>query len=362
MNQEPAYDIHSIEQLIRQDIVDYVNNHAPRALATDYLRLHANESPFNSPENRYPETSLIRLKSQWGCHEGIPSRCCYLCQGTEEAIDLAMRIFCTPGQDEVIVPHPSRSIYTKRAKINGIGIQLTELHAPNFQLDMDHIADMMHPNTKMLLLCNPNSPTGNLLSATDIATLADLFPGMIVIDESYIEFCSKHTSVMLLNHHPNLIIIRSFSHAWASAAIRMAAVIAHPKVIRHFEQVGLTHPISTLCADYAERLVKHRLDVDKWVRQLIDERGKVITALKELPICQRVYPSETNFLLVKMLQCREVVSYLNQQHIAVAECTDSALTDCIRITISLPIDNSRLLGALRTYCELHHLKPLRPIV
>lgn len=344
-----------LEKLVRNNIRALAQSESHvRSVQPGYLRLHANESPFNSPENRYPDTALTRLKSQWGCHEGIPPRCCYVCNGTEESVDLVIRIFCDPMRDEVLAIKPSRNIYTRRAAINGVTCREVALNADDFSLNTDALTEAIRTNTKAIFLCSPNSPTGNLLTADDIATLAELFEGIIVVDESYIEFAPKHSSVMLLNRHPNIVIVRSFSHAWASAAIRMAIVVAHPCVVKYLELTGMTHPISTLCSDYAERLVKRRLDVDKWVRQLVDEREKVVLALKELPICQCIYPSEANFVMVRMQHCQSIISYLKQQHIAVTDCSvHPELQGCLRISISLPVDNSRLLGALRTYCEKH---------
>ena len=134
-----ASESQAVERLVRQNIRSYAHNNIPRSIQAGYLRLHANESPFNSPENRYPDTALLRLKSQWGCHEGIPPRCCYLCNGTEEAVDLTVRIFCEPGRDEVIALRPSRGIYAKRADLNGVGCREVSLRPDDFSLDIDAV-------------------------------------------------------------------------------------------------------------------------------------------------------------------------------------------------------------------------------
>ncbi len=324
------------------------------ALQRDHgmLRLDANESPFNSPECRYPDSRFTQLKTLWGRQEGIPAKCCYLCGGTEQAVDLTIRIFCNPGLEEVVAMTPSRSVYARRAQLNEVRCTQVPLADESFALDADSVVESVRHNTKVIFLCNPNSPTGNVLSAESIATLADLFAGIVVVDESYVEFARGQSSVRLINDHPNVVILRSFSHAWASAAVRLAVVVAHPSLISYYECMGLCHPVSNLVADYAERLVRRRLDVDKWVRQLVDERAKVVLALRQLPVCQKVYPSETNFLMVRLHRRDDVVRYLAEQGIAVLPLRgDSRIADCVRITVSLPVDNSRLLGALRKYCE-----------
>lgn len=344
------------------EVVNYVRRSVQAAFRTKsdlqrnhgMLRLDANESPFNSPECRYPDPQLTRLKTLWGRHEGIPAKCCYLCSGTEQAVDLTVRLFCNPGLEEVVALTPSRSVYARRAQLNEVRCTQVPLTDETFALNADAVVESVRHNTKVIFLCNPNSPTGNVLSAESIATLADLFAGIVVVDESYVDFAPNQSAVRLINDHPNVVILRSFSHAWASAAVRLAVVVAHPSLIKYYECMGLTHPVSTLVADYAERLVRRRLDVDKWVRQIIDERAKVVLALRQLPVCTKVFPSETNFLMVRLKNCDNVVRYLQEQGVAVLPLEgDNRVADCVRITVSLPVDNSRLLGALRKYCESH---------
>lgn len=341
---------------MRSNVIKYVQNHPLQEVEAGYLRLHANESPFNSPDNRYPDSSLQRLKERWGRHEGIPPQCCHLCNGTEEAFDLTLRIFCRPETDSLLVMSPSRSIYARRAELNEVPYGEVPLKEGTFDLNIDSVLERVHPSTKMIVVCNPNSPTANSMNLEDIATMAELFNGIVVVDESYVEFSPAHSCLSLLNRYDNVVIIRSFSHAWAAASIRLSVVVAHPSLIRYFDRMGMSHPVSKLTADYAERLVSRRLDMDKWVRQIIDERNKVALALASLPVCEKVYPSETNFLLVKMKHCKEVVAHLLDNHIAVAHCSNHPrLTNCVRITIALPAQNSRMLGALRRYCELHKM-------
>ena len=340
--------------LVRRSVQQALQNSRNTAKHHDMLRLDANESPFNSPDCRYPDAQLTRLKTLWGRHEGIPAKCCYLCSGTEQAVDLTYRIFCNPGLEEAVALTPSRSVYLRRAQLNEVHCTQVPLTDETFQLSPEDVVDSVRHNTKVIFLCNPNSPTGNLLGEDNIAALADLFPGIVVVDESYIEFTPHQSAVRLINDHPNVVIIRSFSHAWASAAIRLAVVVAHPALVKYYECMGLCHPVSNLTADYAERLVRRRLDVDKWVRQLIDEREKVRIALRQLPVCEKVYPSETNFLMVRLKNRNDVVRYLEEEGIAVQPLEGDSRTDnCVRITVSLPVDNSRLLGALRKYCETH---------
>lgn len=306
------------------------------------IYLDANESPFNAPDNRYPVNELIHLQEQWGQHEHIPSKCIYFCNGTEEAVDLSMRIFATPGTDRVLSVSPTRSIYGRRAAINRLAYHQVALDSSDYSLNIDDLLESVDQSTKIIYLCSPNSPTGKVVERASIEMLLDLFDGYVVIDESYIDFVPSKTVLPLLNKYRKLIILRSFSHAWSSAGARLAAVVAHPDVIAKFVSCGLTHPISSFSIRYMEGLFKRRLDVYKWTRQIIDEREKVAMAFRDLPQCVKVYPSEANFLFIRFTDSEQVYKHLLSKNIMVRH-----MGDCLRITIGLPGENSILLGALR---------------
>lgn len=316
---------------------------SPRPREAGKLRLGTNESPFNTPLNRYPEASaLSALKRQWGAHEHIPESCIYLCNGTEEATDLIMRVYATPTQHSMVAIAPTRTIYKRRAMANRLDYREAALTESDFALNSNRVLNAVSNTTRLILLCSPNSPTGNVLSTAEIEKILQRFEGMVAVDESYIDFAPQSTVLGLLNKYRNLILLRSFSHAWASAGIRLSAIIAHPEEIEKMNRMGLTHPVNTLTIQAAMQMATRRLDVDKWVRQTIDERTKVRLALKDLPECEYIYPSDANFLFVRFKDCMEVYKYLLKQGIVTYPTHG-----CLRITIGLPQHNSQLLGALR---------------
>lgn len=343
---------HKLSLLVRSNIRELVRLDRSSDIPEGYVRLHANESPYNMPESRYPEAQPAEFIARWGSLEGINPRCCYVCNGTEEAVDLTLRIFCRPGIDKVIVPHPTRSIYERRALCNDVECIRVPLGGDDFNFKADTITERLHRDVKVIFLCNPNSPTGNILPTGEIKTLAEKFSGILVVDESYIEFSPQNTAASLINGHWNVVILRSFSHARAAAGIRLGMVVAHPALIPYFIAAGMSHPVSIAVRNYAESLSAHHFDTDKWVRQIINERAKVAKALAELSLTKKVYPSAANFLLVEVENARAVHQYLMRNRVAVAAYPqDVRLENCFRVTISLPNVNSQLLGLLRRYDE-----------
>lgn len=364
-----------ISRLVRPCIRKVANRTSKSPISSSMLRFHANESPFNSPLNTYPESNNSELKEMWGRHEGIPAKCCHLVRGTEEAIDLVLRTFCTPGKDRVLAVAPTRRVYVRRSELHDVDCSLALLHEDDFSLDVDAVLEKVTSQTKVIFLCNPNCPTGNLLSSEGITKLAESFEGILVIDESYIDFCPTFTSLQLLNRFSRVIILRSFSHAWAAAGARLCMVIGHPGMIPYLQTAGLSHPLSAPEIEYAKELFTRRSDVDKWTRQIVEERIRMACALAQLPFCKKVYPSVTNFLLIKVENASRLCAYLEEQQMAVtcftnevndesnqtrSDCRaafpihsikDIRLDNCLRITISLPWENSKLLGALRKYSE-----------
>lgn len=315
----------------------------PRERAKAKLQLDANESPFNKPLNRYPSTKALQtLMTNWGKHEHIPERCIFMCNGIEEACDLLIRTFTVPNRDSIIAAEPTRHYYKRRAQINRIEYREANLRTENFELDANDIVNAISDTTQMIFLCSPNSPTGNLLDAGEIESIVQIFDGIVVVDESYIDFVPQATVIGLLNKYKNLVVLRSFSHAWALAGLNLSAIIAHPDIICNIAKIALSHPINTITINAALEMIKNRLDIDKWTRQIIDERTKVEIALKDIPECEHIYHSDANFLLVKFSNSASIYKDLLKNGIAV-----HPVMGCLRLTIGLPQDNSALLGALR---------------
>lgn len=307
------------------------------------LRLDANESPFNGPDNLYPDyTELTALKELWGQYEHIPSSYSYFCNGTEEGVDLCIRAFVKPYAESVAAVVPTRAVYQKRAAINRVGFQEFDLSADDYSLDTDRLIASIQDTTKIIFICSPNSPTGNRFDRSAIEQILKSFKGLLVVDESYIDYCLYQSNLSLLNVYDNLVLLRSFSHAWSSAAARLSVIVARPTVIRQIEAVGLAHPLNAFVLSYAKEMVLRRVEVHKWVRQTVEERTKVFLALKSLPLDLNVYPSDANFIFVNGPKVDELYTYLKAHDILV-----KSVAGGLRISIGLPRDNSILLAALR---------------
>ncbi len=339
-----------------KDFSDYILPHLrnlrePSAQAPSAgVRLDRNESPFNAPDNRYPEADLAELAYLWGRHEGIPPECVCFCHGTEEAVDLTLRLFCRPGQDSVAVPAPTRGVYGRRAWLYGVRCVRVELdEADGFALNAERMLSGAG-QARVAFVCSPNNPTGRPVPLDTLERLLDEFDGMVVVDESYVDFAPAATALRLLNTHSNLVLFRSFSHAWASAGACAAAIVARPRLAALYRAVGHTHPLSTPCAAYLSVLFANRLDVDKWTRQVVEERGKVCAALSSLSVCERVYPSAANFLYVKVQSPARLHKYLLSEGVSVRLCQGGSVTEgFLRVTIGLPSENSRFVGAMRRF-------------
>lgn len=306
------------------------------------LRLDANESPFNSPENLYPDRELTAVKKLWGQYEHIPPSYIYLCNGTEESVDLCIRAFVEPCKGEILTVTPTRSIYTRRASVNRVACRECAL-SDNYRLDADSLLRSVTDATKLIFLCSPNSPTGNSFDRSDIELILLGFDGYLVLDESFIDFSLQDSKLSLLNTYENLIILRSFSHAWSSAGARLASIVAHPQFIKKIESVGLTHPLNTFAINYMKELLGRRVEVHKWVRQIVEERTKVILALRALPLNLKVYHSDANFVYVTNEKIDFLYQYLLKHGVSVRNTGGG-----LRITIGMPRDNSVLLSVLRT--------------
>ena len=307
------------------------------------LRFDHNELPYNAPYNRYPSADLERLGEVWGKIEHIPPQCIYWCgSGSEQAVDWCLRLFCR-GKGQAAAFTPSRSLYRRRAQANFVDFQEFPLHPEDgFRLNADSFLRKVSPAVRLLFVCSPNNPTGTLADTAEVERILSVFSGMVVVDESYMNRTQMQTLLPLMNKYSNLVILRSFSHTWNAAALRMAALIAHPDVIERIKRMGYAHPLSLPQIEAATHLVRNIGEVYRWNRRLVEERERMAAALRELPSGITVFPSAANFLFVEFQNSSAVCQYLRKQDITV-----KPYGRFLRIGILLPATNAALLAALR---------------
>lgn len=312
--------------------------------------LDANESPYNAPLNRYPDPLQQEVKAELSRVKGIRPDCIFLGNGSDEAIDLVLRIFCVPGTDNVVAPDPTYGMYSVCAAVNDVEYRRVPLRMPDFALRAEDLLAVCNRRTKALFLCSPNNPTGNLLERDEMLRLVETFDGMVVVDEAYGDFSGAPSWLREIPTHPNLIVLQTFSKAWASAGARLGIAMAVPEVVDYFNKVKYPYNVNTLTQQHALEMLRRRFDVERWVRRTLDEREKVVRAVRQLPFYVCDYPTDANFFLVKMEGATRIYDYLVREGIIVRNRSTVRLCDdCLRITIGLPNENNELLAALRRY-------------
>ena len=311
--------------------------------------LDANENPYNEPYNRYPDPLQLELKAQLSKVKGVPADCIFLGNGSDEAIDLPYRCFCEPGKDNVVAIEPTYGMYKVCADINDVEYRPVLLDE-QYQITADRLLAATDAHTKIIWLCTPNNPTGNCLNRDEVVKVIEQFEGLVIVDEAYSDFASQRSIRFDLAKHPNLIVLNTMSKAWGCAAIRLGMAFASKAIIDLFNKVKYPYNVNALTQQQALEALKHPIDVEQWVRVLLQERAIVMQAFAMLPICEKVYPTEANFFLAKMNDATRIYNYLVDQGIIVRNRTRVQLCqDCLRITIGTKSENSELIAALRQY-------------
>lgn len=313
------------------------------------ILLDANENPYNKPLNRYPCDLHRELKTEIEKVKGVEQESIFLCNGSDESIDIIYRCFCRPGIDNVVAIEPTYSAYRMFAEINGIDYRSVELDG-NFNIDADRLLAECDDNTKLIWICSPNNPTGNNICRKEIEKIIARFEGIVVVDEAYSDFSTEKTFRSELADYPNVVILNTMSNSWGCAAIRLGMVFAHENIIKILESVAGKHRVNTLTVQQAADSLRNKIDVEQWVNLIIQERRRMIDAFKLLPMCEKVYPSDANFFLAKMTDANELYRYLMEKGIAVHKCDGLKLCEnCIRITIGTKGEHNKLLAALRMF-------------
>ena len=341
-----------LEKLVRPNIWSL----APYSSARDeysgheaHVFLDANESPYNAPMNRYPDPLQRQLKQRISQVKDVPESHIFLGNGSDEAIDLLYRCFCCPGKDNVVAIEPTYGMYKVCADINDVAYRPVLLD-DHYQLSADRLLEACDAQTKVVWLCSPNNPTGNHLHSSEVEKVLRRFEGIVVVDEAYAEFSSHPSFRHRLNDFPNLIVLSTFSKAWASAGIRLGMAFAHNDIIRIFNKVKYPYNVSMLTQQAALQLLTDMDQVNRWVEVLLSERPLLMQAVAALPCCQEVFPTDANFFLVRVTDAQRVYDYLVGEGIIVRNRTRVTLCGgCLRITIGTPSENVELISALKRF-------------
>lgn len=314
-----------------------------------HVFLDANENPYNDPINRYPDPLQEKVKERLAPLKGVRPSQIFLGNGSDEAIDLVYRIFCNPKVDNVVAIAPTYGMYKVCADINDVEYRSVPL-SEDWQFEPKALLDATDANTKVIWICSPNNPSGNDFHRESIHEVLMNFEGIVVVDEAYSDFSTNQPFRTLLDNYPNLIVLNTFSKAWASAAIRLGMAFASEELIALFNKVKYPYNVNLLTQEKALTLLDELATIDGWLAQIKREREHVLPALEELPIVQKVFPTDANFVLVRVTDANAVYRYLIDQGIVVRNRNRVQLCkDCLRITIGTRQENNELLGALRFF-------------
>ncbi len=341
-----------LEQLVRKNIWSL----APYSSARDeysgkeaHVFLDANENPYNGPYNRYPDPLQRELKQQLQKVKGVPEDMIFLGNGSDEAIDLAYRVFCNPGRDNVVAIEPTYGMYKVCADINDVEYRPVLLD-DGFEMHADRLLAACDERTKLIWICSPNNPTGNSLNRDEIVKVIEAFQGIVIVDEAYIDFAQQQSLRTELVRHENLVILQTMSKAWASAAIRMGMAFASREIISIYNKVKYPYNVNLLTQQQAMEILKDPYEVDKWVKILMEERQRLMQAFQELPLCEQVFRTDANFFLARVTDAQRVYDYLVDRGIIVRNRSRVQLChNCLRITIGTRTENAELLSALRQF-------------
>ena len=315
--------------------------------------LDANENSFGSPlpvnYNRYPDPLQAALKEKISQIKGLPPKNIFLGNGSDEAIDLLFRVFCEPGSDNVIILPPTYGMYEVCAEMNNVELKKIPL-TNRFQLNLDAIEESIDSHTKIIFVCSPNNPTGNSINRNDIEVLLNNFDGLVVIDEAYINYAKQKTFITELTEYPNLVVMQTFSKAWGLAGLRLGMAFAGLPIINYLNKVKYPYNINLSTQQLALEALEGIVRVNNWVKTTVEQREWLTEKLAVLPFTETVYPSDANFILVKMKDAVAVYTYLAAKGIIVRDRSRVILCDdCLRITVGTPEENQQLINELKVY-------------
>jgi len=310
--------------------------------------LDANESPFQNDLNRYPDPQQILLKTKLATLKQVLPDQILLGNGSDEVLDLLFRAFCEPNQDAVLTLTPTYGMYRVLANLNAIENQAVTLNS-KFQIKIDDVLKAIHPNTKMIFICSPNNPSGNLLDTKAIEGILEAFGGLVVIDEAYIDFTDSKSWIERLSEFPNLVVTQTLSKAYGLAGIRLGICYASTDIISVLNKIKPPYNINLLTQNAAFEGISNQENTKKQIDMILSEREKLIQNLNNLSFVKTIFPSDANFILIRVDDANMRYTQLIAKGIIVRNRHGQPLCDhCLRITVGTPEENLKLIQALQT--------------
>ena len=314
----------------------------------DLVFLDANENPFPNGFNRYPDPQQMQLKNKLAALKGLrPSQ--ILCgNGSDEVLDLIFRAFCEPNKDAIITLTPTYGMYAVLANLKGIQQQCVSL-TTDFQIDVPAVLNAIRPNSKLLFICSPNNPSGNVISRTAIKEILKAFKGLVVIDEAYIDFTDTESWLEDLSEHPNLVVTQTLSKAYGLAGIRLGICYASEEIIAVLNKIKPPYNINSLTQKAAISAISQRENTKKQLKTILDQRTELIKEFKKIAWIEKLYPTDANFILIRVDNANLRYEQLKNKGIIVRNRTrEDGCTNCLRITVGTAEENKRLINTLNT--------------
>ena len=311
--------------------------------------LDANENPYNTPYNRYPDPLQRKLKEKLAELKGLPPESIFLGNGSDEAIDLLFRAFCEPRVDNAVAIAPTYGMYKVCGEVNDVAYREVLL-GDGFSLSASRLLEAADARTKLIFLCSPNNPTGNSLDPAEVERVLRLFPGIVVLDEAYIDFASSGSFLSRLAEFPRLVVLHTFSKAWGSAAIRLGMAFASEEIVGVLNKIKYPYNVNLLTQRQALQMLEQPGRTRQWVDTLLAERARLLEGLATVPCILRVHSTDANFVLVRVADADAVYRHLTDRGIIVRNRSRVALCQGgLRITVGTPEEDDALLAALRAW-------------
>lgn len=337
-----------MQQLIRKNIQALTPYSSARSSysGTTGVFLDANELPTGT-YNRYPDPYQQALKNRLAMIRNINADQIYIGNGSDEIIDIALRLFCEPGKDKALTFTPTYGMYDVSAQINNVVLIKLPLDE-DFQIERKSLMPYLEdPSIKLLFLCSPNNPTGNLLDKDTIAYILTHFGGIVIIDEAYIDFASRPSHIEQISWFPRLIVSQTLSKAWGMAGLRLGIAYMHQDILAYYNKVKAPYNVSSINQEKALEVLADMEGYRRHIDDILNERELLTVALNKLSIVRHIYPSDTNFLLVQVDDADRIYRHLLEQKIIVRN-RNKEVNGCIRITIGKPEENQQLITALKS--------------